>query len=232
MTEEEWLSATDPQPMLEVLRGKVSERKLRLFACACCRRIWRLLADQRCQWAVEVAELYADGKSSLQELREATALAWAAGDEYVEEQRNNFDIVVAIAISAAAYSAREAEQFAEISSREAHRAIVRESLGESEEVWDADAQAQCNLLSDIFGNPFHSVSLNPTWRSSAVVELGKAAYENRALPAGTLEPERIALLADALEYAGCTDAAILDHLRGPGPHVRGCHVIDALLGKQ
>jgi hypothetical protein len=62
-----------------------------------------------------------------------------------------------------------------------------------------------------------------------VLSLAQAAYEHRTLPAGTLEPARLALLADALEEAGCTSAAVLDHCRGPGPHVRGCWVVDLIL---
>ena len=63
-------------------------------------------------------------------------------------------------------------------------------------------------------------------------KLAEAAYTARSLPQGELDPARLAVLADALEDAGCTDADILGHLRGPGPHVRGCWVIDLLLGKQ
>jgi hypothetical protein len=64
-----------------------------------------------------------------------------------------------------------------------------------------------------------------------VVALAQAAYDNRTLPAGTLDPVRFAVLADALEDAGCDNADILNHLRGPGPHVRGCWVLDLPLGK-
>jgi len=64
-----------------------------------------------------------------------------------------------------------------------------------------------------------------------VTALATAAYEERDLPAGTLDPDRLAVLADALEAADCDNADLLPHLRGPGPHVRGCWVIDALLGK-
>ncbi len=90
----------------------------------------------------------------------------------------------------------------------------------------------CCLLRDLFGNPFQPVALNPAWRTPTVTALATAAYEERHLPAGTLDPDRLAILADALEDAGCASADILSHLRGPGPHVRGCWVIDALLGKE
>src|SRR5262249_32878578 len=84
-TEEEWLACTDPRPMLGFLQGKASIRKLRLFACACCRRAWNLLQDVRSQQAIEVAERYADGQASEADLRIAldlaNAAAWAIWDE-------------------------------------------------------------------------------------------------------------------------------------------------------
>ena len=64
-----------------------------------------------------------------------------------------------------------------------------------------------------------------------MLSLAHAAYDERTLPSGHLDPARLAVLSDALEDAGCTDAAVLGHLRGPGPHVRGCHVLDLLLGR-
>ena len=76
------------------------------------------------------------------------------------------------------------------------------------------------LVRDLFGNPFRPVRLDPAWRTPDVLQLAQAAYEHRALPAGTLEAERLLLLADALEDAGCTNTDLLDHLRSEGPHVR------------
>ncbi|HWG44662.1 MAG TPA: hypothetical protein VN688_17935 [Gemmataceae bacterium] len=90
---------------------------------------------------------------------------------------------------------------------------------------------QADLLRDIFGNPFSPVSTNPTWLTPSVITLAPAAYEERPLPSGELDTARLAVLADALEEAGCHDTDILGHLRSPGPHVRGCWVLDALLGK-
>jgi hypothetical protein len=83
----------------------------------------------------------------------------------------------------------------------------------------------------VFGNPFRPVPLDPTWRTPAVVQLAQAAYEERSLPSGVLDPDRLVVLSDALEEAGCTDQAILGHLRGPGPHCRGCWCVDFLTGR-
>jgi hypothetical protein len=87
------------------------------------------------------------------------------------------------------------------------------------------------LARDIFGNPFRPVTLNPAWLTPQVVALAQAAYEHRDLPSGHLDPARLAVLADALEDAGCADADLLGHLRGPGEHVRGCWAVDLLLAK-
>jgi hypothetical protein len=91
---------------------------------------------------------------------------------------------------------------------------------------------QTQLLRDVVGNPFRPVSINITWLTPTVINLATVAYDNRILPGGTLEPARLAVLADALQEAGCSNSAILDHLRGPGPHVRGCWVVDLILGKE
>jgi hypothetical protein len=95
-------------------------------------------------------------------------------------------------------------------------------------------RAYCNLLRCIFGNPFRPVSLDPSWLSwhdGLVGCLAQAAFDERHLPSRTLDNVRLAILADALEEAGCTDADILSHLRGPGTHVHGCWAVDLCLGK-
>jgi hypothetical protein len=91
--------------------------------------------------------------------------------------------------------------------------------------------AQIDLLRDIFGNPFRPVSISPGWLTPTVTNLATAAYEERILPSGELDSARLAVLADALEEAGCDSADVLSHLREPGPHVRGCWVVDLLLDK-
>jgi hypothetical protein len=81
-----------------------------------------------------------------------------------------------------------------------------------------------HILRDIFGNPFRPVSLDPSWISSTVTSLAQAIYDDHAF-------DRMPILADALEDAGCTNQDILAHCRGGGEHVRGCWVVDLLLGK-
>jgi hypothetical protein len=106
---------------------------------------------------------------------------------------------------------------------------------EAEGVKARERERQCTLLRDLFGPlTFREVCIDPAWlvwNDCTVKKLAEAAYEHRSLPAGTLDQARLAVLADALEEAGCTDADILGHLRVPGPHVRGCHIVDAILGK-
>jgi hypothetical protein len=96
----------------------------------------------------------------------------------------------------------------------------------------AERLAQTRLVRENFGNPFRAVAIHSAWQTATVLSLASAAYKERALPSGELDPARLAVLADALEEAGCTEQAILDHLRGPGPHVRGCWPVDLLLARE
>lgn len=79
-------------------------------------------------------------------------------------------------------------------------------------------------IRDIFGNPFRPVTVDSSWLTSTVLPLASGIYEEKAF-------DRMPILADALQDAGCDNAEVLEHCRGPGPHVRGCHVLDLILGK-
>ncbi len=81
------------------------------------------------------------------------------------------------------------------------------------------------LLRDLFGNPFNPPTFEPTWVTSTVRGLAEGIYDGRAF-------DRMPILADALEDAGCDNPDILAHCRGDGPHVRGCWVVDLVLGKE
>src|SRR5262249_14655400 len=99
---------------------------------------------------------------------------------------------------------------------------------------EREGLAQVKLLHDLFGNPFRPAHVEKTllaWDGGTIVKLAEAIYEERLMPSGRLDPARLAVLADALEEAGCCDAEMLGHCRRPGEHVRGCWLIDLLLGK-
>jgi hypothetical protein len=222
MTEAEWNSCTDPQAMLAFLRyaGRLSDRKARLFGVACCRRIWHLLSDERSRRAVEVAERFADGQVMKDELQAAYALAFYAADapKYPGDEGVRIDIPEADALAyAAASAADDAVIFAD-----AAAASVRYAR-------DDEGEAQAALLHDIF-NPWPSASVD-AFRTPPVLALAQAAYDDRLLPSGELDPARLAALAAALAAAGCTDAELLAHLRSPGLHCRGCWALDSLLSR-
>jgi hypothetical protein len=210
MDEWEWLECDDPWVMLKVVADKLMERKIRLFAVACCRSVWHLLTDDRSRQAIEVAERFADGDATESE----RASAWEA--------------------AGAVSTAKHGGDLRNPGWHNAHSAAwyVAEAGVPAPAAWSVgEASVRAVLLRDLFGNPFRPVAIDTAWRTPAVLALARAVYDNRTLPAGSLDPDRLAVLADALEEAGCTDADILGHLRGPGPHVRGCFVIDTLLDK-
>jgi hypothetical protein len=226
MDEAEWLACADPQPMLAFLRGTASDRKLRLFAVACVRRVWRLVGRERSRWAVGIAELVADEKLGGDSLGRAYANAgtapWPADTEAEHE-----------AVVAARYTARAA---AGTAARRAAAHVVRALRLSNGDTNDAEATATrevLGLLRCVFGNPFREPADEPSWLTPDIRLMARVAYDSRLREGqgGALRPFEVAALADALEEVGCPEAAILEHLRGPGPHVRGCHALDAVLGK-
>jgi hypothetical protein len=232
-----WLSCDDVTPMLEFLRGKTSERKLRLFAAACVRSHWELLVDPRSRAAVELSERVADGTSPPEELAAAYRAAWAVVPllpdrmALVSAARAAGRTVQRDAYEAGCYTAKE---IVALHTELAEEGASSEAEGERLH-WVGKASGEgrlVGLLREICGPlPFRPVALDHhwmAWNGGTVVKLAQSAYVERRLPGGTLEPGRLAILADALEEAGCTDAEILGHLRGPGPHYRGCHVVDLL----
>jgi hypothetical protein len=218
MTEAEWLACADPEEMLEFLRGRGSDRKLRLFAVGCCKRINDLLTDNG-RLAVLAAEQFADNRISRQELHAAWAAVgfpkvppgrYAASAARASACSPGYDgtpHAAASAVNAVAYGAG------------GHDTAAFKTAEITEQSW------QAVLLRCIFGNPLRPVSLNPAWRTPTVSQLAQAIYADRAF-------ERLPILADALEEAGCTDAEVLGHCRGGGEHARGCWALDLVLGKE
>lgn len=266
MTEQEWLTSTDPAAMLDWCNSErdyrpsvhpvVTDRQLRLFACACCRQVWHLLTDKRSRRAVEVAERYADGL----EISMALRFACEEAGRVLPLGKSN------PAASMAAW----------VAYWELDR-VVRQVVS-----WDTkNTIAQASLIRCIIGNPFRPVrvKVHPcigtsdisihdweswlAWQDETIPALAQAAYEERVvrtcpkchgqggshsgqedfwydctnchgtgyLDTGELDAGRLAMLADALEEAGCQEEVILRHLRSLEPHVRGCWVIDTLTGR-
>jgi hypothetical protein len=216
MTEEEWMKCVRPRAMLDLLGRGASRRKLRLFAVACCRRIWGHL-DDACRGAVEAAERYADRLCPDRERVEARhRAARSAG-------------------SGLAYFAREAAYWASCSTQDVPwgAGAVADSVtavGKSQHT--AEEVAQAALVRELFGSPFRTTALSACCRGPLLQSLAAAGYEERSLPDGALGAAPLAVLADALEEAGCGDETVLGHLRGPGPHVRGCWALDEVLGRR
>jgi hypothetical protein len=232
------------------LPGTDSPRKLRLLACGCCRFCWHLLTDKRSRRVVEVAEAYADGQVNAEEL----AAAKSAADQVSDGLRKRFRSAVrglhgnstapvdkhhvALCAAQAAVCAaatrglwgavchgvdRVASAFGLLALRLGERRPVTERQLEVKAI----RKTLADLLRDVFGNPFRPATVAPPWLSwngAAVPKVARAIYEEHTF-------DRLPVLADALEEAGCGDADILGHLRGPGPHARGCWVLDLVLGK-
>lgn len=140
MTVAEWLVSTNPWTMLDYVRGTMSQRKLRLFTCASCRRIWHVLTDQRSRRGVEVAELYADNQATAQQLHEAAIEEDAGADDTHGE------------------GADVADTAADLTSGDpwggAHAAATMD--------YPRERPYQSALLRDLISNPFRPVSIDPS----------------------------------------------------------------------
>ena len=221
MTEAEWLVYNEPRTMLKFVRDEATDRRLRLFAVASCRRIWHLFNDTRSKEAIEIAERFADGQCSEEEvgpcIEAACDVSVSTETEIKEAMRRAADA----AVWCASIYCSDATLYALINVGDAENVL---SANEGETPGKRGGSLS-DLLRDIFGNPFRPLTLDPAWLITKVNALAQAVYDDRAF-------DRLPVLAGALEEAGCDDADILAHCRGPGPHVRGCWVVDLLLGKE
>jgi hypothetical protein len=232
MTEAKWLTCDVLREMLEFLRGKSSEGKLRLFKVACCRSGWHLITDDRLRKTVEAVEAFTAGELSTEAFDAANRDGWAAWAEIAD--RLGSGAAMARAAQAASCTACDSAPGHNVDAY-TYAVATSEALGDATGLPNSGYHQpngkHAAILRDIVGNPFRPVAINAAWLTPAVTALTQTAHEERALPSGELDPARLAVLADALEDAGCTDADLLDHLRSPGPHVRGCWPLDLILGK-
>jgi hypothetical protein len=224
MTEAEWVASDDPGAILIALKDgapDTSPRKLRLFAVACGRHASEWMTDPRSLTAIETSERYADGLVGRKKLAAARRDAFAASKALGADRIGEHAAIVALNISYESDGSRSAFDLAR-SSADCASSLWYHASGPAAEPFARRTQA--DFLRDIFGNPLHPVPLDPAWRTTAVLGLADAIYAERAF-------DRLPILADALEDAGCENADLLAHCRGPGPHVRGCWAVDLILGK-
>jgi hypothetical protein len=219
----EWLAATDPGPMLEFLREscRLTSRKWRLFGVACCHRINHLLTDDRSHRALAIAERFADGEATAGELDEAFEAAFdvgAASAEQAEGNSTEFETARRDPVLSAAWAASEVAH-----PDESADGVALASADAA--IPSVERNAQTALLRCLFGNPFRPMTVLSSWRTSDALVVATGIYAYKSF-------DRTPILADALEDAGCADAELLGHLRGPGPHVRGCWALDLLLSRE
>jgi hypothetical protein len=235
---EEWAACEEPARMLRHLRhlaGKDRDwvwfgaphypgppRKIRLFLLAACRhalpgergvaeRDLLALAERHCETTAGVMQEELAPFRGMRGLPGGALAVWGALSTWL------------------GIAASTLRRYADGAARSATREkAARMAAGAA--ALAREKAAQCRLLRCIFGVPSHPPRLAPSSVTAAAASVAQAAYEEVLTPSGEMEPLRLAILADALEEGGEVGEA-LSHLRGPGPHVRGCWVVDAILGR-
>jgi len=237
MTEMEWLRCRSPLELLVWIRRSANGRRCRLFNVACCRRVESLLSEPSDVRCLELMEAFADGLGTNPSATVAAAAQSAARDLHAAFPRGSrrkwslsqylvtagrAKVLNAVAACArmtceACWESLVAYRYTQVwQNRREERAARLARQGERE--------VRAHIVRDVFRNPFRTVRLEPKWLSSTVVALANGIYQTRAF-------DGMPILADALQEAGCDNDDILNHCRGPGPHVRGCWVVDLILEK-
>jgi hypothetical protein len=257
VTEAEWSACNDPDTMLEVVSDTASDRRFRLFVCACCRRLLPLLRGIHkegyapCVKAIEEGEQLADKPLGRKEWEKFHAtdylmIAWGMKNEGCR-------LAVEAAMRACylrlvgdtrpmrfgrrliGHPASEGAEFARLAASifaaDRDNGTKQAATAAKGKATRAEKLAQTALLRDLFSNPRRPSRQKTAlrrwrvWNDGCVPKLAQGVYEERAF-------DRLPILADALEDAGCSDEEILAHCRGGGEHARGCWVVDMILGKK
>lgn len=211
MTEPEWLSGAHPDPLLDAAKAmkRLNARKSRLFACGCFRLVWDQLRFPQVMTAVEVVEARADRLATDQDVEK---------HRYPLVSASHTAHNLALAIQSLAIPSPNPKYIAWLV-----RSAVEADTFEVERR-DLPYPPQADLVREIIGNPFRPVTFRAEWRTEAAVGIAAQMYDSR-------EFGNMPVLADALQDAGCEDADVLAHCRDGGTHVRGCWVVDLVLGK-
>jgi hypothetical protein len=206
MTEQDWLTSNVAYQPLIYIRETASVRKLRLVAAAYARWLQTLPAYKYARPCADVIEEVADEPKSWSELEPrlfATGNDWSLAGTLIRDEQAGAKLSMMVIIAEDSFTRRSEN------SHHVHQVML-------------------GLLHEVFGNPFRPATVNSTWlawNGGTIRNIAQAIYDERAF-------DRMPILADALEDAGCDNADILRHCREPGEHVRGCWVIDLLLGKK
>ena len=220
MTEPEWMACGDWRALESHARPLLSRRELRLLACAILRREWAKLEGKAGRAAVEAAEQFADGliadDGRSKRLRAAVRRRVELLSRRVFGVGGDSRHTELCLVSAAGLAAEEPNE--DVVLMRLSTIFGAPNLKLSFGAWPV-------LIRDIAGNPFRPASFDAAWRTADALGLARSAYESRDF--GLLP-----VLADALEEAGCDSADLLSHLRGGGPHARGCWALDLVLGKR
>lgn len=226
-TEKDWLHGHDAIAMAASLQGQVSERKLRLLACACCRQLENVAGTDWSRAALVAAENFAEGRLSLEDLDTVRhhlldATAWVSewADETAEE--NAVRAIRAVLYPKAGYALRDVLDALE---RTAHLSGTTET--DCLERSRREMRRQAEVIREVIGNPARPTVIEAAWQQwhgGCLVRLATEIHDARAF-------HDVPLLGDVLEDAGCTDTDLLAHCRDAGWHALGCWVVDGILGK-
>jgi hypothetical protein len=218
MTEEEWFTsndfrrlgiyALDVNPRGVMRDGRTPKRKLRLASCAIARAVIVFALDEQTPLALTVAERFAEG--------EATEVERVAMRETVRGPDDVWDPDPSGAANLAVFHA--------LGDDPSDLLFAADAAWRAMQFSTEARLVQLAILRDIVCNPFRQVFFSDRWRTGTAILLASQMYESRDFSA-------MPILADALQDAGCENPDILEHCRGEGPHVRGCWVVDLVLGK-
>ncbi len=218
MTEAEWMTWRDPEAMIREIQIDASDRQLQLLTIATARLRWDELPEDPFRKVVETAERYADDAAyatflELNVFRDQVfgfITGGERGDRWWGEPNRSWLALTLL------LTARDRNELPPVGDGDVH--LWQQCI-------QGSSAALCLVVRDIFGNPFRPVAFSPEWRTSTTVLLAQQMYESRDFGA-------MPILADALQDAGCDNDDVLTHCRGTGPHVRGCWVVDHVLGKE
>jgi hypothetical protein len=231
MTECEWWAATEPRNLIDWLffDAGASDRKLRLFSVAACEPLRGIVWSPRIVAALDSAEAFADGRIDAPALSTAHATAWShyrtrhdSGAAVIPAQVRGAEAVCLYPTAQDPHRDRDRYRWDD----DAPYTLLIALFIDHPDRTNPSFPRLVRLLHDIFGPlPFRDVAVNPLWLTSDVLALTRGIYDEKAF-------DRMPILADALQDAGCDNAEMLTHCRAEGwEHVRGCWVIDLLLGR-